>query len=53
MKSYDQTLNEIYSMANEQIAKSQRHKQKRQKLFILVVPIYIASIIIIFNRSSQ
>ena len=39
MKSYDQALNEIYSMANEQIAKSQRHKQKRQKIFILVVPV--------------
>ena len=39
MKSYDQTLNEIYNKANKQITEMQQRKQKRRKVFAAVVPV--------------
>lgn len=39
MKSYDQTLHEIYTKANEQITEMHQRMQKRRKIFATVVPV--------------
>lgn len=39
MKSYDQTLNEIYTKANEQMTEIRQRRQKRRKIFVSVAPV--------------